>query len=300
IRCFVTGVLKGHGFSRAGSAHSEFVIPSAPNRAARGRRKRGDLLLPMRTLALALLLTAPSFALDRNAFTFTRYDLAVTVTPEKGELRASGRITARNDSTAPQRNFTLQISSSLAWTSITAGGKQVTAVRQPYQSDIDHTGEVNEAILSLPGDVAPGQSITVDVAYEGQISSDATRLMRIGVPQAVAQRNDWDQISATFTAVRGLGYVAWYPVAMDAVSLSEGREVFDALADWKRRHAASSMAVRIEFPAGFSVAADAEGMETVRPAPTPAVNLQWPSLAQVVPAFSLARYDVLEQPPQSR
>ncbi|HYE26608.1 MAG TPA: hypothetical protein VEG32_15555, partial [Clostridia bacterium] len=55
----------------------------------------------------------------------------------------------------------------------------------------------------------------------------------------------WDQIGPGFTAVRGLGYVAWYPVSIEAASLSNGTEVFDAIARWKQRHTASAMDLRI-------------------------------------------------------
>ena len=74
---------------------------------------------------------------------------------------------------------------------------------------------------------------------------DATRLTRMGAPDDVAARNDWDQISDAFTAVRGLGYVVWYPVAIEAVSMSEGNAVFDAIAAWKHRQARSEFDARI-------------------------------------------------------
>ena len=46
------------------------------------------------------------------------------------------------------------------------------------------------------------------------------------MPATKAKNSDWDQISAAFTGVRGVGYVAWYPIAMDAASLSQGGSVF--------------------------------------------------------------------------
>ena len=67
----------------------------------------------------------------------------------------------------------------------------------------------------------------------------------MGAPDDVAARNDWDQISDDFTAVRGLGYVAWYPVAIDAVSMSDGNAVFDAIAAWKYRQQHSEFDARI-------------------------------------------------------
>src|SRR6516162_7884813 len=84
--------------------------------------------------------------------------------------------------------------------------------------------------------MASAAAVTLDVQYGGTVTPDTTRLTRAGVPADVAARNDWDEISDSFTAVRGLGYVAWYPVAIEAVSLNEGNAVFDAIARWKHRH----------------------------------------------------------------
>ena len=78
-------------------------------------------------------------------------------------------------------------------------------VSQPYTSDIDHTGALSEAVVTLPNTVAPKATIDLEIAYEGVIVLDATRLRRIGTPEAIANSTDWDQISAKFTAVRGAG-----------------------------------------------------------------------------------------------
>src|ERR1700733_15246373 len=95
------------------------------------------------------------FSLDREAFTFTSYDLNVRVEPEQQRLGVRGKITLRNDSTMPQKIAVLQISSSLDWRSIKAGGAQLQFVSQPYNSDIDHTGTLSEAIVTLPEPVPP-------------------------------------------------------------------------------------------------------------------------------------------------
>src|SRR5580704_13560728 len=173
-----------------------------------------------------------AFSLDREAFTFTNYDLSVRVEPAQQRLGARGKITLRNDSTTPQRIAVLQISSSLSWRSITAGGKQLQFVSQPYTSDIDHTGALSEAIVTLPAAVAPKGNVDLEIAYEGVILLDATRLTRIGAPEPAARSSDWDQISANFTAVRGVGYVAWYPVATEAADLAEGKNLFDIVGRW--------------------------------------------------------------------
>jgi len=109
--------------------------------------------------ALCVLCGLQSFALDREAFTFTNYDLDVRVEPEQQRLAARGKLTLRNDSTIPQKNLSLQISSTLDWRSIQFEGKPVQFVSQVYTSDIDHTGALSEAIVTLPQAVPPKGSI---------------------------------------------------------------------------------------------------------------------------------------------
>ena len=198
---------------------------------------------------LALVPLTAHAALERQAFTITKWELEVNVNPREQSLRASGKLTLRNDSKTPQRHVSLQVSSSLAWSSVQADGKPAQYLAERYTTDIDHTGAVSEAVVTLARDVAPGGSVELEVAYGGMVARDGTRLTRIGAPAAVARRNDWDQIGGDFTAVRGIGYVCWYPVTLDAVSLSNGNEVFDALGAWKRQHAASSMQVKLTVTA---------------------------------------------------
>src|ERR1700690_4067418 len=95
-------------------------------------------------------LVLPAQALDREAFTFTNYNLNVRVEPEQQRLGVRGKITLRNDSATPQKIAVLQISSSLDWRSVKAADKPLQFVSQPYTSDIDHTGALSEAIVTLP------------------------------------------------------------------------------------------------------------------------------------------------------
>ncbi len=197
-----------------------------------------------RTFCLVCLLyasVASCFSLDREAFTFTNYDLQVRIEPEQQRLGVRGKITLRNESSAPQKIVVLQISSSLDWRAITMGGKALQFVLQPYTSDIDHTGALSEAIVTLPQEIAPHGTVDLDIGYEGVITLDATRLIRIGTPEDAAKSSDWDQISSNFTAVRGAGYVAWYPIATDSANLSEGESFFEVLGRWKQREAGSMM-----------------------------------------------------------
>jgi hypothetical protein len=201
-----------------------------------------------RTLGFLCLLCASAVncvALDREAFTFTNYDLNVQVEPEQRRLGVRGKLTLRNDSQIPQKVAVLQISSSLDWRSVKAGDKTLQFVTQPYTSDVDHTGGLSEAIVTLPQAVAPKGTVELEIAYEGVILLDANRLTRIGTPEEAANSTDWDQIGPAFTAVRGAGYVAWYPIATEVANLSEGNDLFEVLGRWKTREAGSKMHVQV-------------------------------------------------------
>lgn len=250
-------------------------------------------------------LLVPSFALDREAFTFTRYELDAQVEPEQQRLAVRGTIILRNDSNIPQKNLSLQISSSLDWRSIQLGGKPVQFVSQSYTSDIDHTGVLSEAIVTLPQAVSPKETISLEIGYEGIIQVDATRLTRIGVPEQVAKHSDWDQIGKSFTAVRGMGYVVWYPVAAESGNLSEGNSLFEVLGRWKGREAASSMRMQLSLV-----------RDGVDPAPEPLANTPnckavsveagrgrmitadcgFEPIGLTVPTFAIANYSVLDRP----
>ena len=262
----------------------------------------------MRCLVLRLLvllfLCAPltyAAARDREAFVFAHYDLNIQIDPSQQRLGVRGKITLRNDSVTPQKTAVLQISSSLNWLSIKAKGNPSEFVSQPYNSDIDHTGALSEAIVTLPEAVAPKASIDLEVAYEGVIVLDATRLTRIDTPETMAHSTDWDQISTKFTAVRGVGYVAWYPIATEAASLSEGTDLFEVLGRWKTREAVSTMHLQI------TVSSDDENEKPellVNATACPAAHevehqfladCTYHSLGSIVPTFVIANYEVAER-----
>jgi len=245
-----------------------------------------------------------AFSLNREAFTFTKYDLDVRVEPEQQRLGVRGRLTLRNDSATPQKIAVLQISSSLDWRSIKAGEKPLQFVSQPYTSDIDHTGALSEAIVALPEAVAPKSSVDLEIAYEGIIVLDATRLTRIGAPTAQANSSDWDQINTKFTAVRGAGYVAWYPIATEAADLSEGKSLFDVLGRWKTREAASKMHLHIdvfrddgERPPELVIneASCAMMYEAMGRSQIYSGDCTYQPLGLVVPTFVVASYEVIDR-----
>src|SRR3954453_9865618 len=94
-------------------------------------------------ILFVLLLTASGFALDRNAFTITKYDLEFRTNPEENAVAARGKITLRNDSNTPQTVAALQVSSTLQWRMIEAAGKPLQYLAEPQTTDIDHTGKLN-------------------------------------------------------------------------------------------------------------------------------------------------------------
>ncbi len=252
-------------------------------------------------LCLLCACAGNAFSLDREAFTFTSYDLNIRIEPAQQRLGARGKITLRNDSTTPQKIAVLQISSSLDWRSIRAGGKQLQFVSQPYTSDIDHTGALSEAIVTLPEAVLPKATVELEIAYEGVIVLDATRLAGIGAPESAAQSTDWDQISAKFTAVRGAGFVAWYPVATEAGSLAEGNSAFDSVGRWKAREAASTMHLLASVPIDDE-AEKPELLVNATACPTAhevqhefLADCTYRSLGQVVPTFLIADYEVVDR-----
>ena len=214
----------------------------------------------MRRLGLAVLLFAlaasPMKALDRSAFSFTRYDLRVTINPHQHGLAVEGTVELRNISKVPQREVSMQISSSLRWLSVQSGGAPVEWLEQSYTSDIDHTGLLNEAIVKLETPISPGESLRLNLRYSGTVQRDTTRLERMGTPAGIARRSDWDEISEGFTALRGAGFVAWYPVSMEAANLSQGNELFEIMRSWREREVSAVLRVQL------SRAAAAEGDES--------------------------------------
>jgi hypothetical protein len=263
--------------------------------------------MKLRSLCFVCVLCASvvnAFSLDREAFTFTSYDLNIRLDPGQQRLGVRGAITLRNDSQTPQKIAVLQISSSLDWRSIKASGKLLQFVSQPYNSDIDHTGVLSEAIVTLPEAIAPQDTVNLEIAYEGVIVLDATRLTRIGTPDEAAHSSDWDQISPKFTAVRGAGYVAWYPMATDAADLSEATSLFDVLGRWKAREAASKMHVQIDVQTDefesppqllVNTASCRKLSEAMGHPQAISADCQYQPLGFAVPTFVMANYEVVDR-----
>lgn len=267
-----------------------------------GRRFFHQLCL----LCLLCASVVSCFALDREAFSVTKYDLEIRVEPDQQRLGARGTIALRNDSTTAQKIAVLQISSSLSWRSIRVADKQVQFVAQPYTSDIDHTGALSEAIITLPEALAPGKTVELQIAYEGVIVLDATRLVQIGTPENTARSNDFDQISPKFTVLRGVGYVAWYPIATEAADLASGlaagpsdsASLAEILERWKKRETAAAARFR------FTVSGEEDSELVVNAASCSSSSVvehqliadcSYSSMASVLPTVVLANYERLDR-----
>lgn len=246
--------------------------------------------------------SADCFSLDREAFSISGYDLNVRIDPLQQRVGARGTITLRNDSKGPQKSAVLQISSSLNWLSIKSANKPLSFTSQSYNSDIDHTGVLSEAMVTLPQTIEPGKTIDLEIAYEGIIPLDATRLTRMDTPESSARETDWDQIGAQFTAVRGVGYVTWYPIVSDAASLAQGNDLFETLGRWKARESGASMHLQ------FAVTAEDENEKPellVNAKSCPGAHEEngqfiaectYQPLGATVPAFVIANYEVSNRP----
>jgi hypothetical protein len=259
----------------------------------------------LRVLCVLSGLLVQARAIDREAFSFTSYTLDVRIEPEQHRLAARGKIALRNDSAAPQKNLALQISSSLDWRSIQLDGQPAQFVSQPYTSDIDHTGALSEALVTLPKAIPPQGVVELEIGYEGVIPLDATRLTRIGVPAELARHSDWDQIDKAFTAVRGVGYVTWYPVATESANLSEGNSVFETVARWKVRELQADMKIKVTYsgedtPLTLLCNGKSGGLqadERMGRAYGIENECDFQPLGETVPLFVIAPYEGLDQPP---
>src|SRR6266852_395606 len=256
-------------------------------------------------LCVLCSVASAAWALEREAFTIAKYDLEIRVEPEQQRLGARGKITLRNDSGRPQKIVALQISSSLNWRSIRVDGKPVQFVSQPYTSDIDHTGALSEAIVTLPVEIKPKDSVVLEIGYEGVIPLDTTRLTRVGVPDGIAKHTSWDQISPSFTAVRGAGYVAWYPITTESADFSEGNSLFEVVDRWKARAAGREFKAKIvasgvtgEAPLFMICSPDGQRfIEAMDRAQQVSAECSWVRLGTVTPTFVFANYQDQSKPP---
>jgi hypothetical protein len=189
---------------------------------------------------------------EREALTFTAFDLDVHLRPAAQQIAVRALLTVHNDGYTPLAHIPLQISSSLDWETIRLAGRDVIFTVATLNSDVDHTGHLHEAAIALAAPLAPGATLQLDVTYSGSIPRSAQRLITIGTPDDAALHTDWDAIAVDFTGLRGFGNVVWYPVSSVPVILGDGARVFDEMGEHKLRMAGAHLRLNLtdEFPHG--------------------------------------------------
>jgi len=189
---------------------------------------------------------------EREAVTFTAYDLDVHLRAAEHQIAVRALLTARNDGKTPLARIPLEISSTLNWERIRVLDKDAAFEVATLNSDADHTGQLHEAAVALSSPLAPGATIALDVTYSGTIEPSAQRLISVGAPEDAALHSDWDSIDTAFTGLRGFGNVAWYPVSAPPVILGDGSRLFDQIGDQKSRMAPARFHLHLtaEFPHG--------------------------------------------------
>ena len=194
---------------------------------------------------------------ERQAVTYSAFDLDVHLRPADRNIAVRAVFTVRNSGSAPLAHLPLQLSSSLNWEQIRIAGPDSSFHDAAFQqstvdSDVDHTGQLHEAVVPLATPLAPGATLQVDATYSGVIEPNAHRLLAIGTPEDLALHSDWDSIDTAFTGLRGFGNVVWYPVSSVPALLGDGARVFDEMGLHKLRLAGARFTLRltIEFPHG--------------------------------------------------
>jgi hypothetical protein len=188
---------------------------------------------------------------ERSAPTFTAYDLDVHLTPASAAIYVRAGLTVRNDGPTPLTRLVLQISSSMHWDALSAPSlpsgptTPLPFAAHLIDTDADHTGKMNEAVVSLPQPLTPGASLSLIALYSGAIPPSAERLQRIGAPDDQALTADWDSILPSLTALRGFGNVLWVPVSETPVFLGDGARLFQSVGRAKLRQSAASVRLRL-------------------------------------------------------
>ena len=182
---------------------------------------------------------------EREAVTFTAYDLDLHLVPASAGIEAHANLTVRNDGKVPLKQIAVQLSSSLVWETLKLRAGGGTFVQHRINTDADHTGVAREAVLTLPEALAPGASVELAAIYSGSIAQSGERLERIGAPEDKAADADWDAIATAGTALRGYGNVLWYPVAGAPVFLGDGAKLFDSVGRANLRQQAATVRLRL-------------------------------------------------------
>ncbi len=192
---------------------------------------------------------------DRAAVSILRSALDMHLNTHTGAVETRAQLLVQNAGNTPLARLPLRISGALQWESARlmmsgaafgvaptpspAPGKSFSIDQYRMPDDLDHTGLASEIALSLPEPLAPGETLRLDLYYGGTLAASTQRLTTIGAPSDRAALTDWDTVSDTFTGLRGLGNVLWYPVAGSTARLRDGDAVTRAVENTRARDAQS-------------------------------------------------------------
>ena len=187
---------------------------------------------------------------ERSALTFTAYDLDVHLTPASAAISVRAGLTLRNDSAAPLARLVLQISSSLHWDALSTRSlpsgptAPLPFAARLIDTDADHTGRMNEAVVTLPHPLAPGASLLLIALYSGAIPPSAERLTRIGAPDDQALAADWDSISPPSPPCADSA-TSSAPASAPPVFLGDGARLFQSVGNSRMRNSAATVRLRL-------------------------------------------------------
>lgn len=187
----------------------------------------------------------------REAVAVQSYDLDLHLRPAEGRLSAVARLRLRNDGAEPLPRIALELSSTLEWEAISGRDAGGVAAKLPFEhhtldTDTDHTGAENEAVITLPQPLAPGASMELTAIYAGSLARSSARLERSGAPAADAERTDWDGVAAEGTFLRGFPNVLWYPVSAPQIFLGDGAHLAEATGRQRARGQTATARVRLQ------------------------------------------------------
>ena len=192
-----------------------------------------------------------TIGLKQEKVTFTSYDLAVHLQPETSGLGALARMTIRNDARSAIQQVALELSSSLKWETVSERQQTGPPVKLRFEqhrldTDTDHTGAENEAVVVLAHPLQPGATTELAAIYSGTVAPSAGRMERSGVPAINASQFDWDGVNAEETLLRGFGNVLWYPVVSPPIFLGDGAQLSEAMGEQRLRQSAAMVQLRLE------------------------------------------------------
>ncbi len=186
---------------------------------------------------------------QRSALHLAAYDLDLHLAPEEAKISVLARISVRNHGSEAISLLPLQISSSLHWESFSMRRNDrietLSFDQHTIQTDADHTGAVQEAIVHLSRPLPPGAVVDLTAAYSGEIRQSAERLARIGTKPTEASFRDWDEIGPETTALRGFGHVLWFPVTAPQVFLGDSSELLDVEGQQRQQSRAAPFHLRL-------------------------------------------------------